>query len=94
VPGSTDSHIADPESDHAYGGTPSFASTRSPYGIPATASARAAVTTEGGSDAGSTSDGAASGFPGGAGMHATLHASTSPHAAERIRLECNPSITL
>jgi hypothetical protein len=27
-------------------------------------------------------------------MHATLHASTSPHAAERIRLESNLSITL
>jgi hypothetical protein len=27
-------------------------------------------------------------------MHATLHASTNPHAAERIRFECNPSVTL
>lgn len=81
---STESHEAAVVMDHAYGGTPSLASSRSPYGIPATASASCAVTTVGGNVAGSTSGVAASGLPGGAGTHATLPASKIPHVAARI----------
>src|SRR5262249_30404833 len=41
---STESH-AGPEIAHAYGGAPSLASSRSPYGVPTTASASFSVTT-------------------------------------------------